>query len=87
MVFVFSSEFTFYVGHADLNGIFWEHYFNRMDLILLSNANAERKGFNFVPLCIVAVICQLQKSKPVLYVPLGTVKNLWLIFLNKEPGF
>lgn len=35
-----------------------------MDLILLKNANAERKGFNFVLLCIIAVICQLQKSKP-----------------------
>lgn len=58
-----------------------------MDLILLRNANAERKGFNFVLLCIIAVIYQLQKSKPFLYVLLDIVKNMGLIFLNKEPGF
>lgn len=58
-----------------------------MDLILLRNDNAEREGFHFVLLCLIAVIRWLQKIKPVLYVPLGIVKNVGLIFLNKEPGF
>lgn len=38
-------------------------------------------------LCIIAVIYQLQKSKPFLYVLLDIMKNMGLIFLNKEPGF
>lgn len=58
-----------------------------MDFIFLRNTNAERKGFNFVVLHIITVICWLKKNKTFLYVPLGIVKNMAFIFLHKEPGF
>lgn len=57
------------------------------DFVFPRNTNAERKGFNFVVLHIIAVICWLKKNKTVLYVPLGIVKNMAFIFLHKELGF
>lgn len=46
-----------------------------------------QKEKDFVLLCRVAIIDQLQKSKPVTYVLVVIVKNVRFMFLNKEAIF